>query len=129
MLGCRGITFGRARRAVGRARMCGRAGGLAGTLAGVTIHPRARSSPEMGRHPASSFRKKDLRICISIENGIFCSSKVTWETEKGSVVCFAQLRMSARVFRAMQDRSVASAKEVGTKERNACLSEMSALSS
>ncbi|PKI60426.1 hypothetical protein CRG98_019167 [Punica granatum] len=40
-----------------------------------------------GRHPASTFRKKDLRMYISTENGHCCSSKVTWETEKGFAVC------------------------------------------
>ncbi|PKI60807.1 hypothetical protein CRG98_018796 [Punica granatum] len=64
MFGCKGSTFGRAKRAAGRARARRQARGVqasvrgageragvhswpAGTWAGVTIHQRAGCSPEM----------------------------------------------------------------------------------
>ncbi|OWM77339.1 hypothetical protein CDL15_Pgr016736 [Punica granatum] len=60
------------------------------------------ASTVYGRHPASSFHKEVLRIRISTENGLLCSSEITREIEKGFAVYFAKLHLFARVFRAMQ---------------------------
>ncbi|PKI67571.1 hypothetical protein CRG98_012155 [Punica granatum] len=40
----------------------------------------------LGRHSASRFPKEDLRIWISPEKGLLCSSAVTWETKKAKPV-------------------------------------------